>query len=242
MKRGVACITAQYDVNLTDYLHCFTAFDADYDSLNKVNVITKAKNTYQKTEEFLESIKGYPELNHVRMKLKELNKFFAVQLAIKTKDAIKLHEKVDSKTTNRFSLAKLALNDLNGFLESIKQAMKDLKIISTQLATKTLDVKAKLDDVDTKLLQSESIATPFQDKSISGININSKTYRPSMSLFADGYIKSVKTSSGKKEEAILERFDKFLFMVRENNHKIGFIACDAPEIEPANTRTKLSMS
>ncbi len=243
MKRGVACVTAEYDVNLTEYLLCFTAFDADYDSLKTVDAITKAKKTYQKTVEFLDHIKKYPELNIIRMQLKEINEYFAVQLAIKTKNVIKLFDDVDSKTTNRYSLAKLALNNIDGFLNSIERAINDFKIVVTQLTTKTLDTKAKLDEVDNTLLQSERIDLSFQDKLVGGyVNINARTYRPTQSLLSDGYLKSVKTTSGKEEEAIIERFNKFIFMVRENNKKIGFVPTESQQSEAILSKSKISIS
>ena len=70
-------------------------------------------------------------------------------------------------------------------MSSIKQFINNVDQYKKQLTLPTLDQSVKLDDVDRLLLSLSQVDLNFQDKHFGGaVNINAKTFRSNLSLFA----------------------------------------------------------
>jgi hypothetical protein len=215
----------KFTVNMTEYNHCFCAFDPDYDSTKSVPPMEKTKKNYQKTQEFIERLKQHAEFKVVMSILKDINEYFADCLAIKTNYVIKLDPEINKERVRLHILAIRTLNNMSSFLESIESAIKDMEIVLQQYKQTSLDPTLKLDEVDHLLLSSSAIDLPFQARlGPNTVDINVKTYRANISLFANGDFKSQKTPSPVKEQAVIETLKRFIFNVRQNDFKIGFIA------------------
>lgn len=230
MKRGIGSDQSQHRIaNLTHYNMCFNIFDPEYDVLNKMSSIDRAKNAYQKTNEFVLLLESksqtFLELAGIALTLREINNYFAQALMIESKgifnivgEALTLAE---AKEKIRFHfLADDRIKNMDAFLQSISACVDDM--VKTHSQQIFLDSNAKLDDVDNQLLQSASIELPMDGKFFDGTkNINVKTERSNLSLFANGNFHNAENKVPKEERQIIKILNKFVLTVTANGNQLG---------------------
>lgn len=187
-------------INLTDYISTFAAFDLAYSAVSPVNPLFKAKDCYKKTKEFVASLEEehfnqFPELKVIKITLNDFNELAANLACVQTGGILKLHQDLDLDKAQinvkiSHNLAKSILKDeykYNQFVESIKNLISEINELATKPKIFQLDEKQRLDSVDIELLKNSSIKLGFHDRFFGGtVNINAKTERSNVSLFANG--------------------------------------------------------
>ncbi|KTC84224.1 hypothetical protein [Legionella brunensis] len=234
--------------NLTDYISTFAAFDPTFDAL-KTNPLTKIRQIYQATKIFLASLEkqstNFPELKEIRTKIADLNDFFADMILEQTNGALKLAEDANlqvAKSRNKFGhvLAKKIIKNPDEFLESIEEFLDAAKKQINQAQQTTLDEKKKLDEVDLTLLTNSMVSLGFQDRFFGGAtNINAKTERSNVSLFANRDFQDLASPTVKiegRDELLntVAMLQKFVDITYALDNKFGF-SSEEPSISYSQT-------
>ncbi|MFT4059951.1 MAG: hypothetical protein QM652_10435 [Legionella sp.] len=229
-------------VNLTDYIRNFAAFDPNFDA-TKTNPLVKVKNLYQTVKSFLPSLEkhstNFPQLNEIKIKLVDLNEFFANMLLEQTNGVVKLAEGADlqvakSRNKNLHVLAKKIIQNPEEFIESIKDLIEEVEKQVNKSQQTTLDAKKKLDEVDLNLLTNSMSSLGFQDRFFGGaININAKTKRSNTSLFINGDFKDLANPTEKTEGQdellkITAMLQQFIDRTHAVDNKFGFTPEESP--------------